>query len=573
MPAGGLIGVSYNQYFQVPGVTLYGLDWDAGPRGLIESQPLVAGEFEAELPLALVPYATTGGGFIASYFDDYYNRIHVVPTELDFGAVVNSTARNLLIWNAYVDDTVTLATASFEGALGLAISGDAIPAVFLPLQSRLFTVTASATGPVSIDNILLLDFDTKPDVFVPLTGTRGKLWPFKPSWGPSGRSYQVQMAFLTEIITSRSGREQRIALRSSPRKSITYQSQLHGSDFDKFNQLIWSWQNRPFAQPDYSRSAALSAMVLPDDIYLQVDTAQPWMVEGALVTIETALGSTMVTMSDIDGTTLTLRGPSGIEAPGGSILRPSMSGYLSTQMPANRDTNRVARTEVRFDVLPISEPVLPVPIAGTTFNGREVFLKRPNWADRVSVSNEHQVDELDFDRGPITRFTAIPYGSQTRASTYLGRNRTEVYEIESMFRRMRGRQGEFYMPTWENDLPMKGPVLAASGALTVAGPDLAEAFGDSTVMRAMFVQLVDGTVLFRRVASVQAVDIDGALDSVVTIFGNWGQNLSAENVVQCGWMPVWRLSSDSLTIEWLTDSVANVKLTMTTLEDLTVESP
>jgi hypothetical protein len=573
MPAGGRISVSYNEFFPLPGVTLSGISWTPGARTLADETKLKSGTFTQVLPTDPLPYATTSGGMVDSYFDDYYNRIFVIPGALDFGAVVTNTTLNLTIWNAYIKEQVDLVSALFTTGLGLALGGDVVPNLFAPLQSRSYTVTAFPTGPVSIVDLLNLNFAAHQDLAIPLSGTRGKLWSFEPAWPPQGASYQVSYAFQTEIISSRSGREQRIALRSNARKSVSFQSNLTGTGFDRFNQMMWSWQDRIFALPDASRSVTVTADVLVGASIVPVDEIAEWVLPGASLALDGASGEMIVTVDSIDALMIVLRGPVEATVLAGSYVRPVLSGYAASSLQADRQTNRVAVADIRFEVLPLSEATVSAGTPDATFNGREVFLKKPNWANRVTATHAHEVDDLDFGRGPITRFVPIPYGSMTKRGTFLGRNRAGVEALLKLFLRMRGRQGEFYMPTWENDLPLKSPVSAASGAMTVAGPELAEAFGDSTVMRAMFVQLLDGTILLRKVVSVAVVDTGGETDSVVTISGTWGVALSSANVVQAGWMPVWRFASDNLTVEWITNSVANVQMTMQTLEDLTVETP
>lgn len=573
MPAGGLISVCYNDWFPVPGVTLSGLDWDDGPRGLLDSVAHKTGSYASDLPTDPNPYATTSGGRTSSYFDDYYNRIHIVPATLDFGAIVTESTLLLLVWNAYVNQSVTLNSMTFGNPSGLTVSGASFPSTFLPLQDRTFNVVASVNGPVSADTGLLLDFAGHTDVTLPVYGKRGKLFSFSPAWPPSGSSYQVTYAFQTEIITSRSGREQRIALRDSPRKTVSFQSQLTGTQFNRFNELLWSWQDRTFALPDASRSAKTTAALYPGDTLVPVDSLPVWAEPGALVAVGDALTPTITSIESIDGLVIRIRSTIASEMAEGVYVRPVFSGNMASSISANRETNAVAKADIRFDVAPLSElPYIP-PAAPLSFNGREVFLRRPNWAERVNVTHEHDVDVLDFGRGPVTRYSTIAFGQVTKRGAFLGSNRDEAQLILDLFLRNRGRQGEFYMPTWENDLPIKGTAPSGSSALTVAGPYIADAFGDSTVMRAVYVQLMSGEILLRKVSSIAQVSDAGVIDSVVTVTAPWGVELSSTSVVQIGWMPVWRFSSDNLTVEWLTDSVANTLITAITLEDLPVETP
>ena len=104
--------------------------------------------------------------------------------------------------------------------------------------------------------------------------------------------------------------------------------------------------------------------------------------------------------------------------------------------------------------------------------------------------------------------------------------------------------------------------------MRVYGRELADTYGASTTHKVMFIQKLDGSVILRKVLSVATVDAGDRYDSVITIEGSWGFDFNSASIVMCGWVPAWRLASDELVVEWLTDSVAQVQMTMQTLEDL-----
>lgn len=267
---------------------------------------------------------------------------------------------------------------------------------------------------------------------------------------------------------------------------------------------------------------------------------------------------------------LTFKSVSGENWPVGTRVYAALSGYVDPAVQVTRITNNVARVNLRFGVTPLSEKWIEPPVAPNTFNGRELFLKRPNWAQEVASTAQHEVDEIDYDRGGIFRVSPVTFGTENRRATYLNRDADEAQLLLDLFLRMRGRQGEFYMPTWEYDFAPKDAVSSGSASMRVAGTTLADCYGDSTVHKAMFVMLQDGSLIFRKVLSVSIVSDGGGTDSAITISGSWDTSFTADNIVMCGWMPVWRLASDELTVEWVTNTVAQVQLTVQTVEDLPV---
>lgn len=572
MPAGGLIGVSYNEFFPVPGVTLAGVDWAPGARVLRDSAAASSGDFVAELPLDVLGYSTVGAGKVASFFDDYYNRIFFTPTSLDFGTIEGPQSRSVEVWNAYLDRNVSLLSVDTSSVPGVQVSTGGLPVVFAPLQQRSFLLTANEDGPATINGAARWFFNIPYNFPLQLTGLRAKQWSVSPSWPPRGKSYQVTYDFRTEILTSRNAKEQRICLRNSPRKSLNYECQLINEELRAFKDLMWLWQQRAFVTPDWARFVQSTSRIASGSREIAIDASPAWLLPATQVLVSDGFRSELRLVEEVLDGVLYLVAQLDGDWPVGTKVYQGLSGYMDTTLSAPRETNTVAKLTVNFAVSPLSEQFIEPAPASQVFNGRELFLKRPNWIRGVQSSMSHEVDELDYDRGPVFRATPVAYGSESRRATYVNRNVAEVDEVLAFFFRMRGRQGEFYMPTWEYDFVPKVAASSGSSALRVAGYRLADSYGTSTVMKAMFVLLNNGTLITRKVISVARVNDSGGQDSVITVQGSWGVTVSEDTIIMSGWLPAWRLSSDSLTVEWLTNTVAQTQLTMQTLEDLPVET-
>lgn len=573
MPTGGLISVSYNEYFPLPGVGLSGLDFPTGPRALVDGElPPESGVFDAELPLSLLPYSTVAGGMVTSYFDDYYNRIFIEPASVDFGAITDDVTQTINVWNAYYRQTVTLESIGIDTYTGLTISGITLPAVFTPLEAKVLTLSASLNGSAVIDTTLDWLFDAPFFFQMPVKGTRARLWNFEPNWPPAGQTYRISYEFLTEIIVSRSGREQRIALRQNPRKNLSHNVMLNVEGFREFKDLMWSWQARAFILPELTRYVDSTVATVSGESTVELGTVPAWIVSGTLLQMN-YLGQREV--REVESTTVsqvTFTAPSVSAWPAGSRLYLALVGTVATDLQAPRLTNAVASLDLIFNPFPLSEVWAEVGAADVIFNEREVFLKKPNWVQPLGSTKSHPVDDIDYSRGGVFRTVPIEFGTESRRAVYVNKSPQEAEELLDFYRRMYGRQGEFYMPTWEYDFVPKGTSSSGSTTLRVTGVSLAKSYGDSTVHKAVFIMLNSGTVLMRQVLSVaQVTDGDGE-DSLITVDATWGTEISEDLIVMSGWMPVWRLASDALTFEWLTNRVAQVQLTMQTLEDLPPET-
>lgn len=571
MPAGARVSVSYNEFFPLPGVTLSGLEVPDGPRSLYDTAGgEVAGAFDAELPLPLLPYATTSSGRVSTFFDDYYNRIHIIPMEIDFGTLVIDSQRQVSVWNAYLSGVTTLDAVTFSAPVGITVSGFETPVTFQPLELKSGTVDASISGPATVDMTIFWAFNTGDVEPLSVTGLRAKFLPLKPNWA-SSQGYRVQYEFKTEIIESRSGREQRIALRSQPRQSLNYQSMVRAEQFRAIKGLLWQWHPYAFMQPDFATYVDLVLPMEAGDTDFLSPVAVSWMVPGQPLLFVSGEVQEIRTIGSVDVDGVHLRPDSNRAWPVGTRVYLALAGNLPNEVTLNHPTNDIAELGVSFQVTPGSLQRLPPPAAAQSFNGRELFLLKPNWGRPVSRPRIHPVEIIDFDRGLTSRFVPIKFGTMAHRANYLGRDQAGATQLIDFFRRMRGRQGEFYMPTWEKDFVLKEPSSSGSQTLLVEGFDFYSQYVGSTVMKAVYVMLLNGTVLTRVISGMTLVN-DGA-DTLISVTGAWGTTISEATTVLTGWLPAWRLSSDNLTVDWRTDSVAEIQLTMETIEDLPVESP
>jgi hypothetical protein len=161
---------------------------------------------------AVLPVAGNGqarSGFHArSFFDDYYNRIHVAPTSIDAGIVASPRIYSGEVWNAYF---TTKSLTSIDLQTGIALAGITTPSVFAALGVRTFTITVdSETGPTAINWPLQFTFTDSPSLPILITGVRGVPWPFLP------RSELIEACVWLTDVSQSYDTEERASLREIP---------------------------------------------------------------------------------------------------------------------------------------------------------------------------------------------------------------------------------------------------------------------------------------------------------------------------------------------------------------------
>lgn len=559
-----LVGTSVNvpsDLSDVTGTAVSALNGTAPSGGSLTSKPVIA---EA-VPTGLV------GSITNSFFDDYYNQIWVVPASLDLGVIGSESSKTFMVWNAYWRSSQTLMSVTVANGEGIQFSGPARPTVFDPMEHFIFTVTALADGPATIATTYRMTFSDGQVTELPVFGNRVKLWSFPANWSDS---YKISYEFKTEILTSRSGREQRIAHRMTPRKTLAHSVLLTAEKLRRFNELMWSWQDRAFVMPEVTRKTFSESGMAPSSDYMDVAAPVPsWVKVGVTVVLDNNAGTKgLRVIESVTGQRVTFKSRGATAWPAGTKVYYAVSGYFAPSLQTSRLTSTVARVALAFNVAPLSEPAFDSGVPALTIGGREIFDKRPNWSSNVDVTFQHEAEELDYGYGPISRFSPIRFGTMVRQHTYLARDSGEAEAVLQFFSRNFGQQGEFYAPTWEHDVVPKIAAGPSTMSLRVAGREFYDAYGASTVTRGLAVRFKDGTMVYRLIQGISLVNDSGGEDSSITITQTWGREVSTNTIEYVSWMLLWRLASDTLTFEFLSDSVAQFQIAMQSIENLTPES-
>ena len=263
--------------------------------------------------------------------------------------------------------------------------------------------------------------------------------------------------------------------------------------------------------------------------------------------------------------------------PAGTSLYPALQGRFPSTVDIELVTDGVVSGSITFNVTPLTEVETNPAAAPVVFNGREVFLMRPNWMTNPKVTFSNDYETVDYGYGALAYFNPISFVSRAQQASYLAMTHQQMVAIEDMYFRLHGQLGEFLLPTWQNDIIPQAPV--AAGATSFLAPsDLYTDFVGDTVFDAFCAAYGDGSYQFGLVTSIgqngsfAQINIGAtALCSPAGATTNSAAGLARaldNTVTSISWMPVHRFASDKLISEWITDSVAQTQLSVISLQDL-----
>lgn len=428
------------------------------------------------------------------------------------------------------------------------------------------------------------ELDARHRVSVDATGYRAALLTPYPNWSDG---YQVSRAYRTDIFESTNGEEQRRALRQTPRKTIEFGVLKTREELRDFQTTMAAWQNRDFMAPELTRYTRLVEDAAAGSFYVTLETIPKWLSPGGVVVLTKRRSADVQTVASILGNRVYLRAALTQGWSAGSKFCHGVVGHLESSFEMSRVTNDTMTGSLALSVYPGSEQYPPVPdvpqkdslpgitkapeLAPAAFapvgateiylhDGEEMFLLRNNWGSGVTDGFLWPVNPVDYESGVVQWDWDVNYSTRSAQLALDLRNRAQVDYFEGFFDRMSGARGNFWMPTWENDLPVLSDILLGGVNLDVEASRAANLLFGDPKYRSVAVVTHDGRVFANTITSVDKL----AKGSRLTLRDPWPVAVGKEQVLLVSWLLVWRLTADESILTWPIDTLARTVFTCQT---------
>jgi hypothetical protein len=377
---------------------------------------------------------------------------------------------------------------------------------------------------------------------------------YLPNWATP---VQVKLSYKTDIFTSRSGKEQRRALRTTPRKTLDYTIMLHRSEWQVFAATMSQMQNAEFYFADPTRQVAHTGITAGAMVLRQI--APDWLVTGAKVAVLDGTDMYVYTVDTATGAAITFT-----TTPTWSrevIVRPCLTGQLNQSLSGNAHTSTTVSMQISYDVAPTSEAYVSDTFNPYILAGKEVATFPWNWKDDISLTFNWPIEQVDYGRGKIANHRIIDFGTHIQQANIIRQGREIDYYVDFL-KRQKGQRGEFWLPSGMSDLTIEGDTEGSGTTFTSNAFTAFNSFYQSgSVNRGIAIYLTGGRKIFRRINSVAKVDNN----SVITVNRILPYSFTADEVIRISWLRVARLSGDDTTLEYLTDNVMQHQLSVQSL--------
>lgn len=488
------------------------------------------------------------GGELYTFARDWYDRLHLSTVMLDLGNIIGEQQQIVRIWNAYRRGWV-LNSIIEEGTDGITISGQPTPPLaWNPLQERDYTITIHLDGPPVVDASITWDFPPY-DLKLTIIGTRIVAWPFLPDW--SRRGILERLEWRTDVLTHFDGSEQRRQLRLAPRVRYEFDAFFDGALRRYAETILWGWGARTWAVPIWQDGLDLPVDVPAGTLEIPIDPRwRDFHAGGLAIFLDGPQQFETLQVDSVDGETLILRSATTRDWRAGTRVYPGRTCRLSGDVDIPRWDGQASSLRAVFDV---DEPVDYEADAGAVeYRGYPVLTHKPEWTGGFSLAMARKLAEIDNITGvrAYEDESGMPAILQRMRWVWVDRREADAYR--KLLYWLRGRAGAIWVPTWEDDLIVTSIIAESTTHIDVEWCGYAQYIAQQPNRKDIRIQLVDGTVLYRRITSSET--LSGTIERL-WLDDAFGMQITPEQIVKVSFLALCRLEADAVEIAHWTGDV------------------
>jgi hypothetical protein len=371
-------------------------------------------------------------------------------------------------------------------------------------------------------------------------------WPVPPDWRNGVRE---SLAWLTEMLTARSGETQKGELRLAPRRVFGFDVIADGQARRVAEALVLDRGAKVWALPIWHDVQLLASAIDEGAETVPCRTDGFEFEAGGTAMLWAGVNQfEVVSIAAVGAGALTLAGTVASSWPSGTRLYPIRNARILDRTEEAFYTDDAGGRRVTFAV---DEPCdWPAALPAATYRGLPVLEHRTDESDNPTVGYARQLDSVDVGTGPVHVYDFPSTAARVASHRWVLANRAEHAAFRSLAYGLRGRMAELWVPSMTSDLVLASAAAPGARQITIEWAAYALYGRQQLNRRDLRIELLDGTVLYRRItASVEA----GAVE-LLTLDAPHGVTLSPDTVRQINFMAVCQAASDTVELEHVTDA-------------------
>jgi len=476
-----------------------------------------------------------------TFSDDWYNRIHVTPNQLNVGNLLSLQVKDITVWNAYfTPKTLDSVTGVADAGISL-VQPEEAPIAYAPLQAMIYQLRVDISGPPVVTGGFQFTFGSEV-LTLTVSGNRIVVWPYIPQHGVT-----EALEWKTDIIRAKAG-EQRIALRDAPRQTLSYRYFMNDTEVSKARAISYGWAHRIYGVPVWTECTFIGA-VEEGTNSLSVDTTNcDYRVGESVVVWEAYDKYEAVSVTAVTAGSLTLDVPLNLSYSGAYVA--PMRYARSSGLGLKRGPHHMIEADIDFQSTVNKD--LSASMGLPQHQSIDVLTDTMHFLGAFDERVERDITVIDNGIGTV--FVDALY-NETRENftvSWAFTNRADLRRVKSWLHQLKGKWKTFWLPTKSIDLELNLDASSSSLSIDVKSINWELYYGT----RAIQIVRKNGVKTFH---SVTGGMTNGAVDTL-SLAASVGVNTLVTDVAYISFMYLVRLDADRIEIAYEDNGYATIKI-------------
>ncbi|QQG66367.1 hypothetical protein [Desulfobulbus oligotrophicus] len=497
-------------------------------------------------PLSLVPLAG-----LSARSTNHAAQCYIIDEAAvrDVGYVTKDKRVVVWLWNGSATDA-NLTRINGNGEQADGIGWDATPPdLLIQGTSQRIVITVTIDGPLEYEALLTFLSSCAHSPTLTIIGTRAPhlsgdiAYLLMPHNWENG--LDESLAWKTDVLVAHDRTEQRIQLRTLPRRAWDLRLVVAGAARRKLETWLGLRKTRYLFSPVWRDEARITAAIVAGASIVQVGTGYLDFAVGRWLVVYDAWDHFEIrTITGIGINYVAVDAPFAEEWPEGSLVAPCRYGIGIEQRRVSRFTESVGDYRIRFEAR--DESAMPAIATPDTYRDLVVCPFVPSWTGGEETWDNKWV-RLDNDTGVIEfDIQAIePVLSRAAQFRLIGRVGIDTF-LRFLFY-CAGRLSPFWLAATDRGFELALPAPAGATAITIGNIGYEYAFSGSPAREHIEMIATDGTIIRRRIMAVETLPTG---EEQLTLDSGLPMDISASTLNRCAWLELCRLDSDAIDLKW-----------------------
>lgn len=429
-----------------------------------------------------------------SFGSFFFDNVFLTPSEIDAGVVMPGAEYSFELWHSFTTPQ-QLAGITQTGSYGIELNG-ATSGALASFESFDYKISLNqANG--QIDYRAAFDFGTVSAYSFNLTGSMALVMPERIDWSTQP---EMSIQYLTEVIESFDGTEQRIALRDTPRCSLSYLYSMTEEQQYRFDNKL-ATSTGSMIVPLWPLQCQVSRPVHPGDTSIVLEAINAHVGASDTLLISEGDESEVVSIESVVGRTVILISLAKKTFSTNAVAIPARIAYPSDESNSTSLLRGFDQHTITFD---LDETKIQKPIPFDNFerlNSRPVFPFRPDRSKDITTQYNRRRETLDPLIGARSIFDRAKGTVKILSQTFTFFSESERQRFEDFAELMSGAQGEFYIEGPGQAFELSEDIVVPTYKFKIKISGYTNFTNSNSLAQIVAIKLYDGTTIYRTILS------------------------------------------------------------------------